>query len=228
MNNYNFQQLKKYALCLIIGTALIQTIKHCQPVTEQPLPAGHGVLASNQDPVNNYVIKYFEPIPSNPEFESMMKGEIKTDAMTGETALIAYVNRFKDVAISEMKKFGVPASITLAQGILESRSGNSKLARTNKNHFGIKCFSRKCKKGHCTNHFDDSHKDFFKVYKTDWNSYRDHSLLLQKKRYKDCFKCKDFREWSVCLQSKGYATNKKYSKKLIRIIEKYNLNRFDK
>ncbi len=140
-----------------------------------------------------------------------------------------YVERFKDMARTEMEKYGIPASITLAQGLIESRAGNSKLAVQNNNHFGVKCFSKKCTKGHCTNHFDDNHKDFFRKYNSVWESYRDHSKLLQKNRYKKLKTYgKDYKKWARGLKEAGYATDKKYDKKLIAVIQKYKLYKYDK
>ncbi len=140
-----------------------------------------------------------------------------------------YVKRYKNVAQSEMKKYGIPASITLAQGLIESRGGNSKLARKNNNHFGVKCFSKKCGKGHCTNHFDDNHKDFFRKYNSVWESFRDHSKVLQKDRYKKLKTYgKDYKKWAKGLKKAGYATDKKYDKKLIAVIQKYKLYEYDK
>lgn len=141
-----------------------------------------------------------------------------------------YINRFHKVAQAEMEKFGIPASITLAQGLLESNIGTSKLATQNNNHFGIKCFSKRCTKGHCSNFNDDHHKDFFRNYKTAWESYRAHSVLLQKKRYKKLYKLKstDYTNWAKGLQSAGYATDKQYANKLIKLIKRLNLDRFDK
>ena len=139
-----------------------------------------------------------------------------------------YILRFGAVAVKEMHEYGIPASITLAQGLLESNVGESKLSVGNKNHFGIKCFSRNCKKGHCSNYTDDSHKDFFRKYDTDWESYRAHSLFLQKDRYKHLKKLgKNYKKWSHGLRKAGYATDPKYGQKLIGIIEALNLNRFD-
>ena len=82
-----------------------------------------------------------------------------------------------------MEKYGIPASISLAQGLIESRAGSSKLAVNNNNHFGIKCFSRHCRKGHCTNFTDDTHKDFFRKFPSPWESWRAHSQLLSSGRY---------------------------------------------
>lgn len=141
----------------------------------------------------------------------------------------AYVDRFYKVAIAEQKKYGIPASITLAQGLLESNIGKSKLAVNNNNHFGLKCFSKACKKGHCTNYNDDHHKDFFRNFKTAWESYRSHSILLSGKRYKHLKKLspKDYKGWAKGLQKAGYATDKKYAQKLIRLIETVGLTKYD-
>lgn len=142
----------------------------------------------------------------------------------------AYVSRFVDVAQSEMKKYGIPASIKLAQGLIETNAGASRLSTKNNNHFGMKCFSRKCKKGHCSNFTDDSHKDFFRVYKSAWSSYRSHSkMLVGNKRYKKLFDLSptDYHGWAHGLYKAGYATDKRYAEKLIRIIEELELQKYD-
>lgn len=141
-----------------------------------------------------------------------------------------YIKRFAPIAVQEMKEYGIPASITLAQGLLESNAGDSRLAVDANNHFGIKCFSKSCGKGHCKNYTDDTHKDFFRVYTNVWESYRAHSLFLQRNRYKHLLKLKktDYKAWAHGLKKAGYATDKRYAYKLISIIEKLNLQRFDK
>lgn len=141
-----------------------------------------------------------------------------------------YIKRFAPIAVQEMKEYGIPASITLAQGLLESNAGDSRLATDANNHFGIKCFSQSCGKGHCKNYTDDTHKDFFRVYTNVWESYRAHSLFLQRKRYKHLLKLKktDYEAWAHGLKKAGYATDKRYAYKLISIVEKLNLRRFDK
>jgi flagellum-specific peptidoglycan hydrolase FlgJ len=140
-----------------------------------------------------------------------------------------YVERFHNIAVSEMRKFGVPASISLAQGLIESRAGTSKLAVNNNNHFGIKCFSRNCKKGHCTNFTDDTHKDFFRKFKNPWESWRAHSQLLAAGRYTQLKKHgTDYRKWAYGLRSIGYATDRNYAEKLIGIIERYELYKYDR
>lgn len=142
---------------------------------------------------------------------------------------LKYIKRFAKVAQAEMNKFGIPASITLAQGLLETNAGDSPLAANMNNHFGIKCFSKKCAKGHCANFSDDSHKDFFRIYKTAWESFRAHSQLLQNQRYQNLYQFSkdDYKNWAVGLKKAGYATDKRYPEKLIRLIETLNLNKYD-
>ncbi len=142
-----------------------------------------------------------------------------------------YIKRFAKVAQMEMEKYGIPASITLAQGLLESNVGESKLASHNNNHFGIKCFSRSCRPGHCSNFTDDSHKDFFRKYKSAWESYRAHSLLLKRSdRYQPLFKLSstDYRGWAKGLKKAGYATDDAYAEKLINLIEALRLQQYDR
>jgi len=139
-----------------------------------------------------------------------------------------YVERFAVLSISEMKKFGVPASITLAQGLLESNAGDSKLANESNNHFGIKCRS-KCRGCTCRNYSDDDDYDMFRVFDTAWASFREHSKLLGSPRYKHLKKLgvKNYKAWALGLKKAGYATDKRYPEKLIRIIEALDLYQFD-
>jgi flagellum-specific peptidoglycan hydrolase FlgJ len=140
-----------------------------------------------------------------------------------------YIKKYKNIAIKEMRRTGVPASITLAQAIIESRSGNSRLAKNLNNHFGIKCHSRTCKAGHCKNYTDDSHKDFFRNFKTVEDSYKSHSFVVLKPRYTNRLNGKkDYKTWAYALQNGGYATGKNYASKLMRIIDKYKLYKYDK
>lgn len=139
-----------------------------------------------------------------------------------------YVERFARVAIGEMDKYGIPASITLAQGLLESNAGDSQLSKQSNNHFGIKCKS-KCLGCTCRNYRDDDVYDMFRVFGTAWESYREHSDLLSKGRYKHLKKLgtKDYKNWAHGLKKAGYATDKKYAEKLIMIIEMLDLYQFD-
>ncbi len=139
-----------------------------------------------------------------------------------------FIQKYAPLAIKEMHEYKIPASIKMAQAILESRAGTSRLAKQNKNHFGIKCFLKNCKNGHCTNHHDDHHKDFFRVFKNTGKSWRAHSVLLQKPRYKKLYNYgKDYKKWAEGLKKAGYATSKTYDKKLIRVIQRYRLDQLD-
>jgi Mannosyl-glycoprotein endo-beta-N-acetylglucosaminidase len=139
-----------------------------------------------------------------------------------------YIERYAPVAKAEMKRYGIPASISLAQGLVESRAGHSTLAKKNNNHFGIKCFSRKCGKGHCSNHTDDTHKDFFRKFKSPWDSWRAHSQMLANGRYVVLKKHgTNYKAWAEGLKELGYATDRKYDAKLIGMIQHYQLDRFD-
>jgi len=140
-----------------------------------------------------------------------------------------YIETYKKIAMKKMQEYKIPASITLAQGILESGSGNSELARKANNHFGIKCHSDWTGKKFL--HTDDEPNECFRSYKTVEESFRDHSLFLtQRDRYADLFKLKltDYKAWATGLKNAGYATNPRYPELLITIIEKYNLFEFDR
>jgi len=139
-----------------------------------------------------------------------------------------YVNTYQKVAVQEMHRSGIPASITLAQGILESASGNSKLSKTANNHFGIKCHSDWS--GQKVYHDDDEKNECFRKYKDPISSYIDHSkFLMNKKRYAFLFEYEstDFKSWAYGLKKAGYATNPKYPELLISLIKENDLFIFD-
>jgi flagellum-specific peptidoglycan hydrolase FlgJ len=141
---------------------------------------------------------------------------------------LAYIERFKDIAIFEMQTHKIPASIKLAQGILESGDGSSRLARDANNHFGIKCHTDWT--GKRVYHDDDEKGECFRKYKDPAESYRDHSLfLVERSRYRALFELEitDYKAWAKGLRAAGYATNPKYSDLLIRIIEDYQLYQYD-
>ena len=140
-----------------------------------------------------------------------------------------YIDKYSDIAIKEMKRTGVPASITLAQGILESNAGQSVLATKGNNHFGIKCHNDW--KGKTMKMDDNAPKECFRVYPNAEASFRDHSDFLRSRdRYKSLFELKqtDYKGWARGLKKAGYATDPGYADKLITLIEDYELYRFDK
>ena len=141
---------------------------------------------------------------------------------------LQYIERFKAIAIQEMNLYGIPASITLAQGLYESGSGNSELAKNANNHFGIKCTSDW--KGKSYYKDDDNKNDCFRVYDRPEDSFRDHSNFLKRKNYAHLFELdkNDYQGWAYGLKSAGYATNPRYPQLLIGIIQKYNLDQYDR
>lgn len=146
----------------------------------------------------------------------------------GRMTLEEYVRTYRDFAIEEMNRSGVPASITLAQAILESDCGNSTLARKANNHFGIKCHKNWEGKTHF--HDDDSPNECFRKYESVLDSYRDHSDFLKNTpRYADLFRLRpdDYKGWARGLKKAGYATSPTYAEQLIRIIEENHLHQYD-
>lgn len=138
-----------------------------------------------------------------------------------------YIANYAAIAMAEMEKYKIPASITLAQGILESGSGNGRLAREANNHFGIKCHEWK---GPRIYHDDDRSKECFRKYNEPFLSYEDHSrFLTERGRYAFLFDLNldDYKGWARGLKKAGYATDRKYPDKLIGLIERYELYRFD-
>jgi LysM repeat protein len=138
-----------------------------------------------------------------------------------------YIEQFKEIAINEMKRSGVPASITLAQGILESENGNSELVKKSNNHFGIKCKSTWS--GESVTHDDDATGECFRAYTNADDSYRDHSDFLKaNKRYSSLFSLNpvDYEGWARGLKKAGYATNPKYPDLLIKYIQQYDLQQY--
>ncbi|MBQ9310499.1 MAG: glucosaminidase domain-containing protein [Bacteroidales bacterium] len=157
-------------------------------------------------------------------FLTMLSGLIALS----DTPQNEYINKYAAIAVSEMQRSGVPASITLAQGMLESRNGLSGLAADGNNHFGIKCHRNW--KGKTMRVDDDRRNECFRVYKTAEESFRDHSDFLRyQDRYKELFELKptDYKGWAKGLKKAGYATDPKYAEKLIKLIEDYKLYQFD-
>lgn len=142
---------------------------------------------------------------------------------------LAYIDNYCDMAVDQMKKYKVPASITLAQGLLESGAGRSELSRKSNNHFGIKCGNSW--RGKTVRHDDDARNECFRVYKHPKESYEDHSMFLTRgARYAFLFKLSitDYKGWARGLRKAGYATDPSYANRLITIIEDYELYKYDR
>ncbi len=164
-------------------------------------------------------------------FLSLVLFSLCTFCMNGQrrnSQYLDYIEKYKDEAVEQMQRYHIPASITLAQGLLESGAGRSALTRKSNNHFGIKCGSGWS--GRKTYHDDDARGECFRVYKNARESYEDHSRFLAgKQRYASLFKLKptDYKGWARGLKKAGYATSPTYATKLIELIELYELDRFD-
>lgn len=200
-------------------------------------------------PADTYSQRDTEPVPTSMSVAATPKPKKnrKTEAMTATTkdaalsagvvmsaepadpdALVprsvhAYIQQWLPTAIAENRRTGIPASISLAQGIIESHAGKSILAVSARNHFGIKCFEKhKGQQHHCVNFTDDNDKDFFRTFQNAAKSWQYHSDFLCKPRYQPLHG-RTWKGWCRGLQEKGYATDHTYAEKLIRIIEKYEL-----
>ena len=154
-------------------------------------------------------------------------GLVSVQAQNGQDAIQQYIDKYKDIAIAEQLRTGVPAAITLAQGIQESGAGRSALSQNANNHFGIKCKLEWA--GETYLHTDNAKDECFRKYSSDLDSYRDHSdFLKNRSRYASLFAydVTDYKAWAHGLKACGYATNPVYAQRLIDLIERYDLNRF--
>ena len=169
-----------------------------------------------------------KPVVKTEEVEITPPKEEIVKASRVKTSTERYIELYSEVAKKEMERHGIPASITLAQGILESGSGNGPLTVKSNNHFGIKC--HRGWKGQRVYHDDDEDQECFRKYDNPMYSFSDHSLFLTgRSRYADLFKLEkdDYKGWAKGLKKAGYATDRKYPKKLISLIERYELYKYD-
>ena len=165
---------------------------------------------------------------SKPKTDSEVSLVATSNVKTYAEEIQFYVDNFKEIAQNNMKAHGIPASITLAQGILESGAGKGKLAQSANNHFGIKCHTGWT--GESVKHDDDAAQECFRKYQHPSESYRDHSLFLTTRtRYSNLFKLDkgDYEAWAKGLKAAGYATDVKYPDKLIGLIERFELYKYD-
>ena len=182
------------------------------------------VASAKRIPPPKIVIEKTANKKVNKEIIKLKKSKSNLDLRT-----VAYISKYAEISMEEMRKSKIPASITLAQGILESGNGISQLALKSNNHFGVKC--HKGWKGKSVKHDDDEKQECFRKYKEVESSYKDHSeFLTTRSRYDFLFKLKkdDYKAWAKGLKKAGYATDKKYPAKLIRLIEVYKLYNYDK
>jgi len=199
----------KYIIIGILSFGLLLSCKSKKKIADSSKNKSNKIVA---------VTKNHEIVTTKPKVKSSFK-----------SSTLEYIKKYKDIAMEEMRDYKIPASITLAQGILESSSGNSELTKKSHNHFGIKC--HKGWKGKSVFYDDDRKGECFRVYKDPNNSFKDHSkFLATRNRYAKLFRIKpgNYVKWAKGLSEAGYATDRRYPAKLIAIIEKYNLHKFDR
>lgn len=188
-----------------------------------------GSCKAKKKPVYVYkkpVVKLEEAKIENKPEPAEIKEEVKS-VITNSTE--EYIEQYKDISMVEMRKYKIPASITLAQGILESSSGKGALTLKSNNHFGIKCHVGW--EGDATYHDDDEKGECFRVYKDPRTSFEDHSkFLTSRSRYAGLFELDpgDYVGWAEGLSKAGYATDRRYPAKLIGLIERFELYQYDK
>ena len=167
-------------------------------------------------------MKYFIPTPLLFFLSAIALGQSYT-----KSDIVNYIQTYSEIAQVKMQEHNIPASITLAQGILESAAGKSDLAIYARNHFGIKC--HKSWTGATYHKDDDAKNECFRKYESPLESFEDHSQFLKAARYADLFALEitDYKAWAHGLKKAGYATEPQYAQRLIRIIEEYNLTQYD-
>ena len=203
--------------CLLLVAFLFNSCKSKKPVSNRKSVKSERVVVPNPPKVID--VEPVEPTVITPPKQNTSYAEIVSN----------YINDYSKIAQEEMLQYGIPASITIAQGILESGAGRGELTGKANNHFGIKC--HRDWTGERVYHDDDEAQECFRKYKDPKYSFRDHSLFLtERSRYQDLFKLKkdDYKGWAKGLKKAGYATDPKYPDKLIRIIERYNLDKLDR
>lgn len=185
-----------------------------KPVTQKPVAQRGGNTASSGN-----------SSAANPKTETL---EAVTRVKVTTEMVLSYIDQYKGIAQNNMSQYGIPASIILAQGILESGAGTGPLSASANNHFGIKCHKEWT--GESVRHDDDAEQECFRKYSDPSESYRDHSLFLTgRSRYAGLFALDkgDYAAWAKGLRAAGYATDPRYPEKLIGLIERYQLDKYD-
>jgi len=207
----------KKSLLLFIALTLISCHATKSPIVTTKKAASKNTTYSSKNKKTNTSNKSRSEV-----IESTSRTVVTNDVVSG------YVLQYKDIAMNNMKTYGIPASIILAQGILESGAGRGRLAENANNHFGIKCHADWL--GDSVNHDDDSSQECFRKYNRASESFKDHALFLTSRgRYSALFELDkdDYKAWAKGLRKAGYATDPKYPDKLISYIERYDLAQYD-
>lgn len=223
---------KKILLLLTVITLISCNAAKPVIVTKKPLKPKSEVVktikkpaAPSLDTPKPTVVKPVKKEQSHPETEVIVS---TSKTLVTNDVVRLYISQFKDIAMGNMKNYGIPASIILAQGILESGAGRGDLAKGANNHFGIKCHVGWT--GESVKHDDDSDQECFRKYDNPSESFKDHALFLTgRSRYSKLFEFSktDYKAWAKGLRAAGYATDPRYPEKLISYIERYDLQQYD-
>lgn len=216
-------------ILFLVFTILIVSCSSKKPVVRTVSKPNTNRTSTKKQPVKEVVkLKTETTVVQSKEANTSEELVATSKVSTTSDDVKVYIDRFKEVAKHNMKEHGVPASITLAQGVLESGAGKGRLCTIANNHFGIKCHTGWT--GESVSHDDDAAQECFRKYQDPSESYRDHSLFLtSRSRYNGLFKLDkgDYKSWARGLKAAGYATDPKYPDKLIGIIERYQLYEYD-
>lgn len=225
---------KKILLIFVIITLISCNASKPVIVTSKKAPLkSKSPIARTYKKTNQNSPVYTKQNTSNSVNQNQKNSKTEVIVSTSKTVvtndlIFNYVYQFKDIAMGNMKNYGIPASIILAQGILESGAGRGDLAQNSNNHFGIKCHVGWT--GESVNHDDDAAQECFRKYNNPSESYKDHAIFLTgRSRYSKLFELSkgDYKSWAKGLRAAGYATDPKYPDKLISYIERYNLHQYD-
>ena len=211
----------------------VQVKKKPVPAKKQPVKPANtsGTQTLNATVIEKPYEAAIEQNKSNDNSTVVSKTEIleaTTQVKVTTEMVLAYIDQFDEIAKSNMKQYGIPASIILGQGILESGAGTGPLSVLANNHFGIKCHKEWT--GPSVKYDDDAAQECFRKYEQSTESYQDHALFLTSRpRYKGLFELEkgDYKQWALGLKAAGYATDPKYPEKLTGIIERYQLQKYD-
>jgi flagellum-specific peptidoglycan hydrolase FlgJ len=217
----------KKLLFFILGTFILScgTNKSIIQTTKTKDWQSKHAISKTKEPVKKSSSNDLKSEVETPKSEVL---EATTRVKVTTEIVLAYIDNFKEIAKNNMNQYGIPSSIILAQGILESGAGTGPLSALANNHFGIKC--HKDWTGPSVSYDDDAAQECFRKYAEAKESYADHAtFLINRTWYADLFKLEknDYKSWAKGLKAAGYATDPKYAEKLIGIIERYQLNRFD-
>ena len=217
-------------LLLVLFFVSCNTNKSVIQTTKKDSKSNSSVVSSNRKPaINGSVENKSKAKPDQNYSPNTQILEATSRVKVTNDMILDYIETYKDVAQSNMKKYGIPASIILGQAILESGAGTAPLSEQANNHFGIKC--HKDWLGESIKYDDDSIAECFRKYNNASDSFRDHALFLTKgSRYSSLFKLSktDYKAWAKGLKEAGYATDVQYPTKLIGLIERFQLYKFDK